>query len=331
VATQFRGVGGVAFDLFNEPHQISWRCWRDGCVGPDGWRTAGMQQLVNAVRRAGAKQPVIAEGLAYAADLSGWVAHHPVDPASQLVAGWHIYNDSVCSQTSCWDRTVARVAQRFPVLATEVGETDCRSVFLRRLLPWADQRQIGYLAWTWNPTGCTVGPALIRDFAGTPTPYGAGYLAHINPAAARSPSQTTRLEFQNGTDGWSVRWGTNLNLSSEPQPAPAPPGLTLALTGRSYAAAGSDHGLAAVGAGSTVTYHLWAPPAVDTELQPMLTAFDWHVTLLGSRHLHSGFNTITFKVPDAVPDVRVVGLQLDNPHGWTGRLVLDHVVWSTAS
>lgn len=331
VARQFRGYPGVAYDLFNEPHQISWSCWRDGCVGPDGWRTAGMQQLIDAVRAAGARQPVIAEGLGYAADLSGWLAHRPVDRAGQLVAGWHMYNQSLCSQTSCWDRTVAPLTQHFPVLATEVGETDCRSVFLGRLLPWADARNIGYLAWTWNPTGCSIGPALIRDYAGTPTPYGAGFLAHINPAAARSAMQITQSEFANGTDGWTVRWGSGLTLTSEPQPAPAPPGLTLKLSGRALPAAGTDQRLAAVGAGSTVRYQMWAPPGVDLELEPMITAFNWNVTLLPARRLHSGSNTITFRVPDTVPDVRVLGFQLNNRDGWNGGLVIDHMDWSPAS
>src|SRR5262249_8500692 len=31
VATAFRGDHAVLFDLYNEPHDISWKCWRDGC------------------------------------------------------------------------------------------------------------------------------------------------------------------------------------------------------------------------------------------------------------------------------------------------------------
>jgi Cellulase (glycosyl hydrolase family 5) len=54
VARVFKADPAVAFDLYNEPYGISWKCWRDGCILPAGWRTAGMQALVDAVRSTGA-------------------------------------------------------------------------------------------------------------------------------------------------------------------------------------------------------------------------------------------------------------------------------------
>jgi endoglucanase len=106
-----------------------------------------MQQLISAVRGAGARQPVIVEGLNWGADLSGWRANQPTDPAHQLVGGWHICNFSYCNTTACWQATVAPMAQQLPVLATEVGENDCSGSFLGTLLPWSDRHDIGYLAW----------------------------------------------------------------------------------------------------------------------------------------------------------------------------------------
>ena len=38
---------------------------------------------------------------------------------------------------------------------------------------------LGYLAWTWNNWDCSQGPALVTDWVGDPTPYGAGYQAHL--------------------------------------------------------------------------------------------------------------------------------------------------------
>src|SRR5206468_2266971 len=131
------------------------------------------EQLVDAVRGAGARQPVIVEGLNWGGDLSGWLANKPSDPLAQLVAGWHIYNFSGCNTTSCWDTTVAPVAQQVPVLATEVGENDCAGGFLDALLPWADAHSIGYLAWAWSTADCGGGPSLRSDYSGTPTAYGA--------------------------------------------------------------------------------------------------------------------------------------------------------------
>ena len=150
VAAAYKGVRGIAFDLFNEPHDISWSCWRDGCAMPSGWQAAGEQQLINAVRGAGATQPVIVEGLNWGGDLSAFVANEPSDPAGQLVAGWHIYNFSECNTTSCWDSTIAPVTQHVPVLATEVGENDCAGGFLNTLLPWADSHRVGFVGWAWT-------------------------------------------------------------------------------------------------------------------------------------------------------------------------------------
>ena len=188
VAAAYKGVNGVAFDLFNEPHDISWSCWLNGCTTPGGWQATGEQQLINAVRAAGATQPVIVEGLNWGGDLSGFLANEPHDPAGQLVAGWHIYNFSGCNTTSCWDSTVAPVAQQLPVLATEIGENDCAGTFLNTLLPWADAHGIGFMAWAWNAASCGSGPSLISDYTGTPTAYGAAYKAYLaaHPSAAHA-------------------------------------------------------------------------------------------------------------------------------------------------
>jgi len=95
VGATFASNHSLAFDLYNEPHDVAWDCWLSGCdiaAGGSGterhpaYRAAGMQQLLDAVRLSGAQQPVLAGGRAYARDLSGWLEHRPVDPAGQLVA-----------------------------------------------------------------------------------------------------------------------------------------------------------------------------------------------------------------------------------------------------
>lgn len=185
MASAYKRVPGVAFDLFNEPHDISWSCWRNGCTMPGGWKSAGMQQLINAVRGAGATQPVIVEGLGWGGDLSGWLGHRPQDRAGQLVAGWHVYNFAYCHTARCWNRTVALVLRQVPVLATEVGENDCAGGFLDTLLPWADRHGIGYLAWAWNVAGCRGEPSLVSSYAGRPTAYGAAYRAYLRSRSHR--------------------------------------------------------------------------------------------------------------------------------------------------
>jgi endoglucanase len=178
VARTFKDNKGVVFDLYNEPYDIGWRCWRDGCMLPQGWRTAGMQTLVDAVRSTGATQPVIATGPNWGSDLSSWLRYRPRDPARQLVAGVHVFDFGGCSQSGCWTGNFEPVAHTVPVIATELGQRGCSDNFMERFMRFADSSRISYLGWSWNPAGCTA-PSLVRSWYGEPTPSGARFRAHL--------------------------------------------------------------------------------------------------------------------------------------------------------
>jgi len=178
VAADFRADPAVVFDLYNEPYfywisdgSDQWSCWLNGCQmnqfvtanqpGPNGqstgysmamsWRTAGMQQLVDAVRSTGATQPIIVNGVDWANDVSGWWSHRPTDPAGQLIAGWHSYMGQPCGTSSCWNGVIAPLAGNVPVLVGETGDqATSAATYLPTFLPWADAHGINYLAWTWN-------------------------------------------------------------------------------------------------------------------------------------------------------------------------------------
>jgi endoglucanase len=176
VASYFKSDHAVLFDLYNEPTEISWGCWLGGCTSPRGFATAGMQQLLDAVRSTGATQPVMVNGLERASlDGPEWLGHHPIDPAGQLVASAHIYGQKKVAR---FESNLGVVAARFPVVLGEVGEKDCRDVDLDALLPWADQHGVSYLAWDWFTGECS-DPSLISDYSGTPTPFGIGYREHL--------------------------------------------------------------------------------------------------------------------------------------------------------
>ncbi len=194
VASSFRTDPGVVFDLFNEPFLDTsnaqtpdpWACWLSGCVVNAGngigapWRSAGMQQLVTAVRGAGATQPVLLAGLRWANDLTGWLAHRPSDPAGQEAASFHLYNFNACVTSACWDSQVAPVAAAVPVVTTELGENDCAHGFIDQYMPWADAHGVSYLGWAWNSDfNCNSGPGLVSDYAGTPTGFGVGLKNHL--------------------------------------------------------------------------------------------------------------------------------------------------------
>lgn len=139
-----------------------------------------MQALVDAVRSAGATQPVVVDGLDWSNDLSGWLKNAPHDPAGQLVAGWHSYPSERCGSSTCWTGTVAAVARAVPLLIGEVGDAVCGPAgYVDRLLTWADGQGASYLGWTWNPwSNCQ--DVLITSWDGTPTAnYGASFRRHL--------------------------------------------------------------------------------------------------------------------------------------------------------
>src|SRR5438105_3705880 len=183
VATAFKSDPAVAFDLYNEPHDISWACWLNGCTTSGGWQAAGMQSLVNAVRSTGARQPLLLGGNGWASDLSQWLQYKPNDPANALVASFHVYGPSFsqCTTTSCLNSTVAPVAQHVPVVTGEMGENDCTHGYIDVFMPWADSLGISYLGFTWDawPNKCASGPTMILDYSGTPTNYGVGFKNHL--------------------------------------------------------------------------------------------------------------------------------------------------------
>ncbi len=183
VASTFKGNLSVIFDLYNEPYLTSWTCWRNGGTASacgTSFDVAGMNTLIRAVRSTGAKNIVMAGGLAYSNDLSQWLAHEPADPAGNLAASVHVYNFNTCDNTACYDSTIAPVAAKVPVIPGEIGENDCAHGFIDPLMAWFDAHKTGYLGWAWNADfACTSGPGLITDYTGTPTAYGIGLKDHL--------------------------------------------------------------------------------------------------------------------------------------------------------
>lgn len=201
VASTFAANHSLLFDLYNEPHgDISWDCWLNGCNVPSGgegafsedhppYRAAGMQELVDAVRSTGARQPVMAGGLDYSRDLSGWIAHRPVDPLGQLAASEHNYGKLAPCGRAC-KKAILGVKAQNPVIVGELGETDCKHTYIDRWMPWADRHGLSYLGWTWDAVApgswtCAGGPSLIENYRGKPTPFGIGFRDHLRTLARR--------------------------------------------------------------------------------------------------------------------------------------------------
>jgi hypothetical protein len=212
-ADTFRDDRSMVFELYNEPHTNSvrpvvdeWGCWLNGCDIPnEGWHAAGMQQLIDAIRATGAKQPILVPGTHYSqwvyrpeyggGPAVGWIVdpnrpRDTLDPP-QLAAANHMCDwtydqtDIGCpggSTAQCWDNVLGPVAAEVPLVTTELGESDCdtSSAFMDRYMDWADSQtssraKVSYLGWTFNGDyNCdAVNSTLISDWQGTPTVAGA--------------------------------------------------------------------------------------------------------------------------------------------------------------
>jgi hypothetical protein len=214
VATYFKADRGVLFDLYNEPHDITWQCWRDGCTTTDGWQTAGMQSLVNAVRGAGAKQVILLGGLGWASDLSQWLQWKPSDYRNQTAASLHMYDFGGCGGAACWGSRVSPVASSVPVVTGEVGSSDCAPGYVSDFANWADGAGVSYLGWTWNTWDCRGGPALITSYDGTPTGFGAGLRDHLVALASAGGTTTTTAVTTTSTTRQSAPTSTSTTTST---------------------------------------------------------------------------------------------------------------------
>lgn len=229
VAAAYASTPGVIFDAFNEPYlggqsptAADWSCWLNGCQNTTplsltrlkgqliAYQTAGMQQLVNTIRSAGARQPIMVGGLRYAADPCGIsdnsattacpeIQYLPKDPLNQLIISFHTYNNpgAACITTTCWNAVLnGAKAVNEPIVTGEFGEKNCSADYMNRYMKWADQNDVSYLAWTWNvntSSSCIVkndssNHYLIANWGGTPasvSPDGSAFKTHLAAIASQ--------------------------------------------------------------------------------------------------------------------------------------------------
>src|SRR5579859_4779403 len=243
VATTFSGNSSVLFDLLNEPYPdnnndstAAWTCWKNGgmCSGVS-YQAAGMQELVTKIRATGATNIIMLGGLQYSNTLTQWLTYKPSDPTGNLVAAWHIYDFApACNTTpysTCWDSVVAPVMTQVPLIAGEIGETDCNHVFIDPLMAWLDSHGGNYLGWTWDAWAgaCSSGPTLITDYSGTPTNFGIGLKDHLASLAGNTPTPSATPSVTSTATFTSTVKPTNTpttlptaTLSATPKPTNTP-------------------------------------------------------------------------------------------------------------
>lgn len=223
VASTFKGNGLVLFEPYNEPFpdddrggdtEAAWTCWRDGGACPPvtgfpDYANAGMQELVSAIRGSGATNPIILTGTHWGTELHRWLEYEPQDTLNppQLTAGWHSYQNGLsCETSTCWNTTFVPIIEQAPLVATEIGEFDCKHTYIDQVMGFFDSEQQSYIAWMWSVANCAQAPALLQDWSGTPTQtFGQGYRDHLlslgqagkpptspTPTPAATPSASAR-------------------------------------------------------------------------------------------------------------------------------------------
>jgi endoglucanase len=221
VATRYRNDGRVLFELYNEPHDVSWTVWKSGGTTSSGFQAVGMQQLYDTVRATGAQNLVLIGGLNWAYDLSG-VPSNRIE-GRNIVYVTHPY-DSAGRRPSNWDKSWGFLTQTDPVIVTEFGslnDTTCATDYSAQLIKYADSHATSWTAWAWYPGGCTF-PAIINDWSGTPSASGnivkAALLGYNDPPASPptpgSSGPDVNYTFDHGTQGWALNNWNNPNFTN---------------------------------------------------------------------------------------------------------------------
>jgi endoglucanase len=194
-AEHFKDHPAVLFDLFNEPHGISWEVWKKGGFvgekeGTDesaflteedkkknqGFQSVGMQALIDAARSTGAKNIVIVGGLFWCNDLSGILKGYALEDktGNGIMYSWHTYN-----WHPGWARVIP-VLEKYPLFLGEVGADIKKMDFIKSeiqedpytfvpdMLGFIQKYKINWTGWCLHPRAT---PVLISDWNYTPTPY----------------------------------------------------------------------------------------------------------------------------------------------------------------
>jgi endoglucanase len=182
LAAIYQGDTRIIFDLFSEPHDITWSQWANGgtitssCFrysSPHTYQAIGVPALAAKVRRIAPSTILILSGIGWGYDLSGVQA---VGGASlhNVLYGTHPFDHpSGFQQPFDWARAFGSLATRLPVIATEFGAYNCQTGYIAQALRYFKQLHISFMAWAWTTGTCTT-PSLLADWSGTPsTPYGA--------------------------------------------------------------------------------------------------------------------------------------------------------------
>ncbi len=215
-AAEYKDHPAVLFDVFNEPHGVSWDVWRNGgwideAKGIDesafltdeeknknrGFESVGMQGLVDAVRSTGARNVIIAGGVFWCNDLSGIADGYALEDrtGNGIMYSWHTYN-----WHTGWEEKVLATAAKYPIFVGECGADITKMSFIPEadqedpytwvpdMLGFIQKHRLNWAGWCLHPKAS---PIMISDWSYTPTPFW-GAFAKRALAGEKFPLKKTR-------------------------------------------------------------------------------------------------------------------------------------------
>jgi len=199
-APVFANQPAVLYDLYNEPHDVSWEVWlhggriKDKPAGrrnpetPKTFTAVGLQTLLDAVRATGANNVVVAGGLDWAYDLSGILkGSRLADPhGNGVIYANHCY-DNKHETVDTWIAHMEAASAQLPVIVSEFGGhagpslMDPSDNWLLHVMRSLEAHQWSWTAWDLHTSAR---PNLIADWDYTPTP---NFGVYVKGALAGEP------------------------------------------------------------------------------------------------------------------------------------------------
>ncbi len=208
-AAAYKNKPAVLFDLYNEPHNVTWEVWLNGGMvserpqrggGEKSYQSVGMQALLDTIRGTGARNLVVVGGLDWAYDMSGFLSGKQlVDKRGNgVIYANHTYpfkGDTV----EKWIGKMEAASKSLPIIVSEFGQGGQRNrpvdpAWIHQTLDAMRSHDWDWIAWDFHPSA---GPTLISDWNYTPTPnFGVFVKQELETASSTGSSRDTHLSTQ---------------------------------------------------------------------------------------------------------------------------------------
>jgi endoglucanase len=195
IATMFRSDQAVLFDLFGEPHDISWDTWYNGGQvdtelfqgnHPEGgdrtYQAIGMRELAARVRAIAPDNLILISGLNWGFDLSQ-IPRYPIQ-LPNILYSTHPF-DYGGKEPYDWPSAFGVPSEQVAVIAAEFGSYSCQTNYVATAIAYFKAHQMSWLAWGWDPGLCGA-PSLIQNWAGTPVGLYGEYIRQQMLAASQT-------------------------------------------------------------------------------------------------------------------------------------------------